>query len=126
IVRVGAPVALAVASLGWMGAPGIAMALVWLILGYALGRRTLLVFGVLALLAYLSRFYYLMDSTLLQKSWVLCLTGSWLLLSWCVLRKLVRKSGSRGTDGAGHTDRQARSRQPWREAGLLAGLAVVL
>lgn len=126
IVRVGAPVALAVASLGWMGAPGIAMALVWLVLGYAFGRRTLLVFGVLALLAYLSRFYYLMDSTLLQKSWVLCLTGAWLLLSWCVLRKLVRKSGSRDTDVAGHIDRKAGSRQVWREAGLLGGLALIL
>lgn len=123
-VRVGAPVALAVASLGWMGAPGIAMALVWFVLGHALGRRSLLVFGVLALLAYLSRFYYLMDSSLLQKSWVLCLTGGWLLLSWYVLRKLVRKSGGANTDQP--VNRKTGTRQPWREAGLAAGLMLIL
>src|SRR3546814_20942627 len=81
-LSVSAPLALAVASLGWLGAPGVSMALLWLVLAYAMGQRALLVFAVLSLLAYLSRFYYQMDATLLQKSLVLGLTGGWLLLSW--------------------------------------------
>lgn len=123
VVRIGAPVALAVASLGWMGAPGIALALTWLILGYALAKRTLLVFGVFALLAYLARFYYQMDSTLLQKSWVLGATGCWLLLSWYVLRKIARPAGA---TGAGWRKTAAHARRPWREVGLLAGLVLIL
>ncbi|HWK69313.1 MAG TPA: GDYXXLXY domain-containing protein [Burkholderiaceae bacterium] len=90
-LRLGAPAALAVASLGWMGAPGVSMALLWLILAYALAQRTLLVFGALALLAYLGRFYYQLDSTLLHKSLVLGLTGTWLLLSWHVLGRGARR-----------------------------------
>ncbi|MGB3290249.1 MAG: GDYXXLXY domain-containing protein [Burkholderiaceae bacterium] len=90
-LRFGAPAALAVASLGWMGAPGVSIALLWLILAYALAQRALLVFGVLALLAYLSRFYYQLDSTLLHKSLVLGLTGAWLLLSWRVLGRWAHR-----------------------------------
>jgi uncharacterized membrane protein/uncharacterized membrane-anchored protein len=85
-----APLALAVASLGWTGAPGIGLALVWLILGHVQRRRALMVFGVLALLAYLARFYYQLDSTLLQKSLMLSLTGAWLLLCWIGLLRLRR------------------------------------
>jgi uncharacterized membrane protein/uncharacterized membrane-anchored protein len=91
-LRLGAPLALAVASLGWMGAPGVSMALLWLVLGYALRQRTLLVFGVMALLAYLGRFYYQLDSTLLHKSLVLGLTGVWLLVSWYVLGRLAHRA----------------------------------
>ncbi|NYT61531.1 GDYXXLXY domain-containing protein [Alcaligenaceae bacterium] len=121
MVRLGATLALAVACVGWMGAPGIALALAWLILGYALGRRTLLVFGVVALLAYLARFYYQLDSTLLQKSLVLGLTGAWLLLSWLVLNKLAGRSAQRLVPPV----RSPESRS-WRVVGLLAGLALIL
>src|SRR5690606_13012176 len=49
-LRVGAPLVLAVATVGWMGAPGVSLAILWLILGVALNHRTLLGFGVLSLL----------------------------------------------------------------------------
>ncbi|MBV6273055.1 GDYXXLXY domain-containing protein [Alcaligenaceae bacterium CGII-47] len=124
VLRLGAPVVLAVASLAWMGAPGIAMALLWIILGYGLARRGLLVFGVLALLAYLARFYYLLDSSLLQKSWILGLTGAWLLSAWFGLRYLIRRS-ARHRPATGVA--QVRPvRHLWREAGLIAGLLLTL
>jgi hypothetical protein len=56
-VRVAAPLALAIASVGWAGAPGIAMAFIWMARGHAQRRKALVMFGVLALLAYLGRFY---------------------------------------------------------------------
>ncbi|TEA77021.1 GDYXXLXY domain-containing protein [Allopusillimonas ginsengisoli] len=118
-LRLGAPLALAVASVGWAGAPGISLALLWLLFGHALRRRGLLVFGVLALLAYLGRFYYLLDSALLHKSLLLGLTGGWLLLSWLLLRHRLAP-----VDAA-----PVAARAPARlvaPAGLLAGLFIVL
>ncbi|MDS1139832.1 GDYXXLXY domain-containing protein [Pusillimonas sp. SM2304] len=129
---VAAPAALAVASLGWMGAPGVSMALLWLVLGYALAQRSLMVFGVLALLTYLSRFYYQMDATLMQKSLVLGLTGAWLLLSWWALRTKAAvsaaahahaDSGPRPAVGVLLAPRTGRRRIV---AGLGVGLAAVL
>ncbi|NYT58541.1 GDYXXLXY domain-containing protein [Alcaligenaceae bacterium] len=121
-LKLAAPLALALASLGWMGAPGVSMALLWLVLGYALGQRGLLVFAVLALLAYLGRFYYQMDASLLQKSLVLGLTGGWLLLSWLVLHARI------ASPAAGQTQGQAgmQARRFWSVAGWWLGLAVVL
>ncbi|KAA0891152.1 GDYXXLXY domain-containing protein [Pusillimonas sp. ANT_WB101] len=102
-LRVLAPLLLAVASVGWMGAPGVAMALLWAILGHAQRRPSLLVFGVLALLGYLAGFYYQFESTLLQKSALLGLTGAWLLLSgWLLARYAPRAAMApqRGLDEA--------------------------
>lgn len=121
-LRFGAPMVLAVASLGWIGAPGIAMALAWIILGYGLAQRSLLGFGVLALLAYLARFYYLLDSSLLQKSWILGLTGAWLLLAWWGLRWMIR----RPTPLPQATPKVQAQRRLWHEAGLVTGLLLIL
>lgn len=118
-LRVGAPLALTVASLGWLGAPGISLSVLWILFGYFLGRRLLVAFGVAALLAYLYRFYYLLDASLLQKSAILAMTGGWLLLSWAVLRRLV------GPRAPGHGAGTA-NRSLGVPAGLLAGLLVVL
>ncbi|MGB6104678.1 MAG: GDYXXLXY domain-containing protein, partial [Pusillimonas sp.] len=136
-LRVAAPAALAVASLGWMGAPGVSMALLWLVLGYALSQRALLVFAVLALLTYLGRFYYQMDASLLQKSLVLGLTGAWLLLSWRTLRaKAAAPSAAHDQSAAGpppasnrrpgHLTASSAVSRPWALAGLWVGLAAVL
>lgn len=139
-LRLGAPLALAVASLGWMGAPGVSMALLWLILGYALTQRALLVFGVLALLAYLGRFYYQLDSTLLHKSLMLGVTGAWLLASWYVLGRVAGvqpESPSRASSAAGRVpvDGSGEAQSPhgpsgpsprMRAFGLMAGLVAAL
>src|SRR5690606_22974697 len=101
----------------------------------------LLAFAVLSMLAYLTRFYYLLESTLLEKSVVLALTGAWLLVSCMVWRSLGQ--GGRQPHGhaaaahavepgavtanAPHTLRnQRRPGGLHQSAGLLAGLAVIL
>ncbi|NYT83266.1 GDYXXLXY domain-containing protein [Alcaligenaceae bacterium] len=120
--RPAAPAVLAIASIGWMGAPGVSMALLWLVLARSFGSRSLLAFAVLSLLAYLSRFYYMLDSTLLQKSLVLALTGGWLVLACLVLRhaqKPAGRPGGRAVGGSGLP--MART-----VAGLLAGLLLIL
>ena len=75
IAFVGA-VILAVATLK---APGIGPAAAVLVIGFANGNRVLAGFGILALLGYLSHYYYALQLTLLEKSAVLACTGVALL-----------------------------------------------
>ena len=88
-LRWAAPLGLAIASIGWMGAPGVAVSLLWLLLGYAMAQRPLLIFGVFAMLAYLAQFYYQLESSLLQKAGMLALTGAWLMSCYLGLRRYV-------------------------------------
>ncbi|MFO7603572.1 MAG: DUF4401 domain-containing protein [Gammaproteobacteria bacterium] len=75
-------------------APGLATALVILLLGFAVGNRVLLGLGIAALLFFVSSYYYLLDITLLAKSGHLLLIGlSLLVLRWLTARYLF----SRGT-----------------------------
>jgi hypothetical protein len=60
-------------------APGIATGLTLVLLGYANANRSLVGLGLLALLSYLSAYYYLLESTLLMKSLTLALTGAVLI-----------------------------------------------
>ena len=77
-------VILAVATLK---APGIGPAAAVLVIGFANGNRVLAGFGILALLGYLSHYYYALQITLLEKSAVLAGTGIALLaLRWALLR----------------------------------------
>lgn len=63
----------------WLAAPGIALGLAWLILGFALARPALLGLGVVAILFYLAGYYYQLDTTLLQKALWLAVAGLVLL-----------------------------------------------
>jgi len=75
-------------------APGVNAALLVIILGFANANRPLFGLGVIALLVYLSHFYYLLDITLLMKSGVLAGTGCALLAAryaMSVLFPRVRK-----------------------------------
>ena len=67
---------------------GLPPALVILLLGFANGNRVLAGFGVLALLAYLSQYYYSLEITLLEKSAVLIATGIALLVLRLLLQRL--------------------------------------
>jgi uncharacterized membrane-anchored protein len=134
-LRWGAPAALAVASAGWMGMPGVALALVWLLLGYALGRKSLLAAGVLAMLAYLARFYYQLDALLLDKSLLLGLTGAWLAFCGWLMRVLaarlrpdlgVEQPVADGLSVVMDAGPSSSFRSWLRPAGLLAGLVLVL
>lgn len=135
--RFGAPAVLAIAAVGWTGAPGVSLALLWLFMGYAVKHRSLMVFGVLALLAYLLRYYYLLDSTLLHKSFVLAVTGAWLLAwAWVFRRNVHSRQGladtNVGAEPAVKTNANTDAIKPftrrgaWTSAGLLAGLLLVL
>lgn len=83
-VAVAAAIGLGLVSLG---APGLASALILLLLGFAAGNRLLLALGVLALLGFVSHFYYSLHATLLAKSGLLAVTGIALLAAAWLLRQ---------------------------------------
>jgi uncharacterized membrane protein len=69
----------AILGLASLKAPGIGPAAAILVVGYANGNRVLAGLGILALLGYLSHFYYALHATLLEKSAILACTGIALL-----------------------------------------------
>ena len=70
-----------------LGMPGLASALIVLLLGFAAGSRLLVAIGVLSLLGFVSHFYYSLHLTLLEKSGLLALTGLVLLAATLMLRR---------------------------------------
>lgn len=68
-------------------APGIALATIMLIVGYAHGNRALTGLGILGLLGYLAHFYYALQFTLLEKSVLLMCSGALLLAVRLALRR---------------------------------------
>jgi uncharacterized membrane protein len=84
IVTIGVTVAIGAAS---FAAPGVAAAMMVLLLGFANGNRILMAIGVAALLSYVSAYYYQLETTLLVKSVALGVTGFTLLLArWTLAR----------------------------------------
>lgn len=67
-------------------ATGLASALLILLLGFAAGSRILMALGILALLGFVSHFYYSLEWTLLDKAGTLAVAGICLLAAWFVLR----------------------------------------
>ena len=65
-------------------AMGLAVAWSFILLGFANGNRVLLAIGTASFWLYLARYYYMLDMTLLNKSYLLIATGLFLLL----LRKI--------------------------------------
>lgn len=116
---------LLVASIGWLGAPGVAVALTWLLMGRVLQRPALLGLSGVALLTYLAQFYYQLETPLLHKAGVLGATGAWLLFGAFALMAWHRswhlKAGARQASvSAG----RGRWRVPVLALVLLAVLAV--
>ena len=68
-------------------APGLASAMLILLLGFAAGNRLLQALGVLALLGFVSHYYYSLHATLLEKSGLLAVTGLVLLGAHLALRR---------------------------------------
>ncbi len=77
-------------------APGIITGLVIVLLGFANGNRVLTGLGIFALIAYLSHYYYQMETTLLIKSAALVATGVVLLIARFVLGKVWPDKAHRG------------------------------
>lgn len=65
-------------------APGLIASALVLLVAFGSGRRALTAFGLVALVAYLSIFYYQMQMTLATKSMVLALSGASLMVMWWV------------------------------------------
>jgi len=68
-----------------LAAPGLASALLVLLLGFAAGNRLLLALGILALLGFITHFYYSLQASLLDKSILLAVTGLALLAAHFLL-----------------------------------------
>jgi hypothetical protein len=82
-------------------APGIASSLVIVLLGFASGSRALFGFGIVAMLSYLSHFYYSLQLTLLMKSMALAGTGVALVVMWAVMRIVFPQGPEvRGSEGS--------------------------
>lgn len=85
------------AGLVSLTAPGLAAALLILLLGFAAGNRLLMGLGVLSLLGFVAHYYYSLHATLLEKSGIMALTGLCLLAVHLVLRR-----GASGAEEPGH------------------------
>ena len=72
-------------------APGLIASVLVVLVAFGSGRRALTAFALVALLAYLSTFYYQMHMTLMAKSMVLALSGASLLVMWWVHRTYFAK-----------------------------------
>jgi len=70
-----------------LAAPGVGPATAILVVGYANGNRVLAGLGIVALLGYLSHYYYALHATLLDKSALLAGTGLVLLVARFALRR---------------------------------------
>ena len=68
-------------------APGLGPATAVLVIGFANGNRVLAGLGIIALLGYLSHYYYSLQITLLEKSMVLASTGIALLVARLALQR---------------------------------------
>ena len=138
---IGAIAVLAVAGFGWLGAPGIVLALVWLMLGRFAAdsmqeryrqqqaqpsegmaklashanQRLWTVLGVVGLLIYLARFYFDLDISLLNKSGMLAAMGLWFLGAGWLLRETPVDA----------SPRPRKRTVGWLAAGLVLVLAVV-
>ncbi|MBY8825290.1 DUF4401 domain-containing protein [Sphingomonas colocasiae] len=77
-----------------LAAPGLASALLILLLGFAVGDRLFAGLGILSLLGFVSHFYYSLHATLLEKSAILAATGLCLLLVRFALRRGFAVSGT--------------------------------
>jgi Domain of unknown function (DUF4401) len=76
-----------------LGAPGLASALLILLLGFAAGNRLLMAVGILALFGFAGHFYYSLHSTLLAKSGLLAATGLCLLAAHLAILRLPAEAG---------------------------------
>jgi hypothetical protein len=89
IMLVGAAAVLAIT----LQAPGIASALLIMMVGFAVCNRILIGLGVLAFGSFLSNYYYLMNSTLMEKSMLLIGSGVLLLLGRLAVRSWLSSPG---------------------------------
>ena len=86
VPRIAAVLAAVVYVAATWRAPGLIASVLVVLVAFGSGRRALTAFALVALLAYLSTFYYQMHMTLMAKSMVLALSGASLLVMWWLHR----------------------------------------
>lgn len=86
----------AILGLASLKAAGVGPAAAILVVGYANGNRVLAGLGIVALLGYLSHYYYSLQATLLEKSAILAATGLALLIARAALRLWWPKQAQAG------------------------------
>ena len=64
--------------------------LIIITLGFFVKERALLIIGILSLITFLSRYYYQLDKTLLEKSYILFLSGIIMIAFYLAVKKLKR------------------------------------
>lgn len=79
-------------------APGIATSLLILLLGFAGGNHVLMGIGLLALGAFLSHYYYQLQTTLLVKSMILAVSGLVMLLVRVAMQKWCASATGEGAN----------------------------
>ncbi|KAF3997929.1 DUF4401 domain-containing protein [Glaciimonas immobilis] len=77
---------------GWI--MGLELGVMLILLGFARGRRTLMIAGIVASFGYLSWFYYSLPMTLVFKSIGLMLTGVAFLVAYYILSRLSTEVGT--------------------------------
>lgn len=100
---------------------GLSSALLVLLVGFARRNPFLLVLGVLAMLGFVSWFYYNLNTTLLNKSLILMLAGLVLLFGYLLLR-LIYRSDSQNTTAV--SSFKAMGLSKWQK--LAAAITLVL
>ena len=125
----GVVLGLLVLSLCWLPAPGVAIALVWVLLGFGLHRPGLLRAGQVALLVYLWLYYSQLSVSLLHKAFWLAGAGAvalvLLALSFWWQRTYAPLVPGALADTPAPFARAA-ARQYWRGGAIVAGLLLSL
>lgn len=83
-----------------LDAPGLASAVLVLLLGFAAGNRILMAVAILSLLGFVSHYYYSLHATLLEKSGLLAVTGLVLLGACFALRRTAPAPAATEADHA--------------------------
>ena len=87
--RLSIMVAAGMLALTTLKAPGLALAVLIMLLGFGNGNIVLVGLGIAALLGYLSFYYYALEITLLYKSVLMMTTGLGLLVSRVLLQRVL-------------------------------------
>lgn len=83
-------------------APALSATLLCLLLAWKAGYRTGTVLAVLALIYFISRYYYDLNLSLLTKSIILSASGSLFLMAWALLRKKISPNETIAPGPGGH------------------------
>jgi len=78
---------------------GIALGTLILVVGFGQGNRVLIGLGLLSLLTYLGRYYYLMSMSLLEKSMILVGSGFILILAYATMKWLLGSAHGESRNG---------------------------